>query len=292
MSDMQGIDISNWDEGLDLSDIAFDFVICKITEGKDFTDKLCGEFVSQATALGKPWGVYHYVDGSGVDAEARHFIDTVRDYGYLGKGILVLDWESYGNDAWQDESYLESLIEMVKARSGITPMIYASKSVFPWDVCARQGCATWVAQYANEDLTGYQDSPWNEGAYDCDIRQYASTGRLAGFGGNLDLDKAYITADDWARLAGVQSQAPTVEQPQGSTVLQMAMEVIQGKYGNGETRRAALGNLYDQVQAKVNDIYAKADKCINGDYGNGEARKAALGIEYDIVQNVVNMILA
>lgn len=35
----------------------------------------------------------------------------------------------------------------------------------------------------------------------------------------------------------------------------IAKDVIQGKYGNGETRKKNLGILYDDVQAKVNEIY-------------------------------------
>lgn len=35
----------------------------------------------------------------------------------------------------------------------------------------------------------------------------------------------------------------------------LAVEVILGKYGNGETRKKNLGILYDDVQAKVNEIY-------------------------------------
>ena len=37
----------------------------------------------------------------------------------------------------------------------------------------------------------------------------------------------------------------------------IARDVIQGKYGNGETRKKNLGILYDDVQAKVNEIYKK-----------------------------------
>lgn len=36
---------------------------------------------------------------------------------------------------------------------------------------------------------------------------------------------------------------------------EVARDVIQGKYGNGETRKKNLGILYDDVQAKVNEIY-------------------------------------
>ena len=36
---------------------------------------------------------------------------------------------------------------------------------------------------------------------------------------------------------------------------ELAKEVIAGKYGNGEERKQKLGNLYNEIQAKVNSIY-------------------------------------
>lgn len=38
---------------------------------------------------------------------------------------------------------------------------------------------------------------------------------------------------------------------------QLAIDVINGKYGNGEERKKKLGNLYNEVQAKVNSIYGQ-----------------------------------
>ena len=35
---------------------------------------------------------------------------------------------------------------------------------------------------------------------------------------------------------------------------EIANEVIAGKYGDGEARKQALGSLYNEVQAKVNEI--------------------------------------
>lgn len=87
---------------------------------------------------------------------------------------------------------------------------------------------------------------------------------------------------------------------------ELAKEVINGKWGNGSARKAALqkaGYDYDAVQKRVNemlgsgstsasvDIDALAKAVIRGDYGNGEARKKALGSNYDAVQKRVNEML-
>ena len=71
----------------------------------------------------------------------------------------------------------------------------------------------------------------------------------------------------------------------------MAVDAINGLYGNGNDRRNRLGSAYDAVQARVNEYYKVADKVINGDYGNGENRKQRLanaGYDYSTVQKLVN----
>lgn len=84
------------------------------------------------------------------------------------------------------------------------------------------------------------------------------------------------------------------------TTEELAREVIEGKYGNGEDRKNALGDRYAEVQARVNEILATVlepsvdivdlvRKTIRGDFGNGEDRKSALGSNYDEVQRQVNL---
>ena len=81
---------------------------------------------------------------------------------------------------------------------------------------------------------------------------------------------------------------------------QMARDVISGKYGNGEERKKRLGNLFDEVQKRVNtllniqnkpNIEQMARDVISGKYGNGEERKKRLGNLFDEVQKRVNEIL-
>lgn len=87
-----------------------------------------------------------------------------------------------------------------------------------------------------------------------------------------------------------------------ATIEQLAQEVLQGKYGNGQDRKRALGSQYQLVQNKVNELIKQgadyidkiARKVINGDYGNGLERKQQLekeGFNYQLVQNRVNEIL-
>lgn len=193
---MQGIDISNWQRGIDLARVPCDFVIVKSTEGTSYVDPCCDGFVQQAIQLGKCWGFYHYITGGYPENEADFWVENTRNY--FRAGIPCVDWESGGNYVWGDIDYLRRFIQRVIDNTGVRPLVYASAAAFPWGICSELNCGAWVAQYANNNSTGYQDSPWNEDAYSCVIRQYSSAGRLAGYSGNLDLDKAYITAEQWA----------------------------------------------------------------------------------------------
>ena len=106
-----------------------------------------------------------------------------------------------------------------------------------------------------------------------------------------------------ARLEGRPAPKPAAS-PAASDIDRLAHEVINGKYGNGEARRQALGSRYQAVQDRVNqileansssaasDIDRLAHEVINGKYGNGEARRQALGSRYQAVQDRVNQILA
>lgn len=253
---LRGIDVSSYQSGIDLSVVPCDFVIVKATEGVDYVNPDCDRAVQQAIQLGKCWGTYHYVKGPGAVAEADYYVDNIK--GYLGKGILCIDWESYSNRAWGDYAYLETLVSRVIERTGIKPLIYVQASAYAPTaaVAKRHDCGLWIAQYADVNATGYQDQPWNEGAYDCAIRQYSSAGRLNGWNGRLDLDKFYGDADAWRRYVGASGAATPAPAPTdplaGKSDAQLADEVIAGKYGDGENRKRALGNRYDAVQAIVN----------------------------------------
>lgn len=192
---MQGIDISSYQAGIDLASVPCDFVIVKATQGTGYVNPDCTRAVEQALAAGKLVGVYHYIDGSGAQGEADFFADQIS--GWVGRVLICLDWESGSNARWGDLGYLAAVIDRVREHTGRPPVVYASSAAFPWQTCADRDCGAWVAQYADMTQTGYQDHPWNEGAYDCLIRQYSATGRLPGWAGDLDLDIFYGDRTLW-----------------------------------------------------------------------------------------------
>lgn len=298
---MNGIDISNWQKGIDLAAVPCDFVIAKATQGTGYTSPGCVRQVEQAMSLGKKVGVYHYIGGQGAVSEMDFFIDSIKNW--VGKVMIVLDWEQSENRAWGNLGYLEQCIARVKERTGIPPVVYASASVFPWDLCRKHNCGAWVAQYADNNPTGYQDAPWNEGKYGCMMRQYSSHGRLPGYGGNLDLNKFYGDPAAWDKYANPNGAAqpqpapqpqpdPQPTAPQGST-LELADRLMRDEFGSGDARKQALGSRYGEVQDFINHIASAsvdtlAAEVMAGKYGNGDMRRRVLGTRYKAVQDKIN----
>lgn len=215
---MQGIDISSYQAGIDVTSgaVPLDFVIVKATQGSTYVNPDCVRAVEQALAAGKCAGVYHYIDGSGAQVEADRFYDQCA--GWNGRVMWCVDWESGSNTAWGDLGYLEQFCRRLAGRCGHRLMLYASSAVFPWQLCETLGMGRWVAQYADMGPTGYQDHPWGEGSYQCDIRQYSATGRLPGWAGDLDLDLAYITREQWLACIGEENDmqlTDTIRRPDG-----------------------------------------------------------------------------
>lgn len=292
---LNGIDIASYQAGLDFSKVPCDFAIIKATQGTDYTNPDCVRAVEQAMSLGKGVGVYHYISGGNAVAEANFFINSILNW--IGKVMICLDWEFDQNSAWGNESYLEQVILQVIARTGVFPMIYAPASRYNQvaEVAKRHNCGLWIAQYADMNPTGYQNTPWNEGAYTCAIRQYSGSGRLNGWNGDLDLDKFYGSLDDFRKYYGSSSSAPSKPSTSGpsGTTLQLATWTMEGKYGNGADRKKNLGSRYDEVQNFINhiasaDVNTLVNEVYAGMYGDGLTRQTLLGSRYDEVQGAIN----
>lgn len=88
--------------------------------------------------------------------------------------------------------------------------------------------------------------------------------------------------------------------PKKKSVDQLANEVIAGKHGSGDARKKALGNQFDAVQKRVNEILGAKSKpksksidtlvkeTLAGKHGNGDTRKKSLGKNYKAVMDVIN----
>lgn len=211
---MRGIDISNYQRGLDLAAIDCDFAIMKATEGTSIVHDTCDPWVQQSKALGRCWGFYHFMDAGDPVAQADWFVDNCM--GYFGEGVPVLDYEMYGRTGTRNA---KRFLDRVFERTGVRCMVYTSRSVLTeedWSAIAPNH-ALWVAQYANTNPTGWQESPWlpagSFGAWsDVTMHQYTDNGRIGGYNGRLDLDIAYLDADGWQRIAQGDREGDTMSE--------------------------------------------------------------------------------
>lgn len=224
---MQGFDCASYQSGIDPSVVPCDFVIVKSTQGTTYTNPDFHRLAEATLAAGKALGIYHYASGGDATAEAEHMLDVAG--GYIGDAIFCLDWEGIQNSAFgsgSDSDWIDEFCGVVESRVGSECLVYLSESVMDY----ASGHKLWVAQYANMDNTGYQEHPWNEGAYDCAIRQYTSMGNLYGWDGDLDLNKAYMTRDEWNAWAACIG-APDSEPEEHASVADGGIAEVQAWLG-------------------------------------------------------------
>lgn len=204
---LNGVDISHYQDGIDLDITPFDFAIMKATEGYTYVDRTFNRFVRKSIANNKKIGAYSFARQGDWKAQADHFIKNVRPY--LGNIVLVLDWETQ-EVTDQGPQWAKQWLDYVYQQTGVRPLIYMSKSVtraYDWTAVARD-YKLWVAQYGLNEPSGYQEKPWTDskgfGAWSAPtLFQYSSSGRLPGYDGDIDLDMFYGTPDDWDSLAAI-----------------------------------------------------------------------------------------
>ena len=299
---MRGVDISHWQSSIDLKHVksaGCEFVIVKATQGTTYRDSCRSRFLVQASTQNLLIGAYHFAGGYNPETEATHFWNTIK--GLNGKCIFVLDYEIqcdtdiYGSN----RKWIERFITKFYHLSGKYCMLYIdsrylSQMRSSWVV---DKCPLWLARYSKNYRTWTNDnppaySPWKK----LTIWQFTSKLRIARFSDDLDGDIAYITRDEWEKLAGGKPSKPASEQTAKKPTGQIVGNIVSGKYGTGLKRRKTLTELGynpDDCQKLVNEYYKVANDVIKGKYGNGKARKdklEKLGYNYAVVQQIVNIL--
>lgn len=234
---MYGMDISAYQKGINLASYKYEFCIIKATEGLSMVSNTFKIFAEQLTELNKLIGCYHFARPDynptklRMNDEADFFIENVERVGLLGKAILVLDWETEPMD--RDDLITEFVIR-IESQTGITPWIYGSKSKLKkWkDYWSVNHCPIWMAAWPSirpatigDPLSSLPDQsvPWQ-------IWQYSSTGKYPGFSGNIDLDYAELTKEEWIKSA--YPKAPDKEEISDDMKWAIDMGLFSG-YGDG-----------------------------------------------------------
>ena len=209
---LKGIDISNWQAGINLAAIApsVDFVIVKATEGIGFVDKQCDKFFQEAKRLGKKLGFYHFARTNNAVAEADFFYRNTKNY--FGHAIPILDWEVDDSVAWVNE-----FVNRIHELSCVWCWVYAN----PWRFnqgTVNLNCGRWIAgyPYAITDVAyGIKNPMPNsykpKNGLVC-AWQFTSSCRIAGYNGTLDANVFYGDEAAWDAYCGIE-HAPA--QPDG-----------------------------------------------------------------------------
>lgn len=169
-------------------------VIVKATQGTSYVNPRCNHQYELAGQLGKLRGLYHYAGGGNPEAEAQYFINNIKNY--VGKAVLILDWESYQNASWGNSNWSLRFANEVHRLTGVWCLIYVQESAL-WQVanCAKD-CGVWVAKYASMNWNSWTlpDMSVSSGAFAC----------LTGWqftGGDMDRSIFYLDANAWNKIA-------------------------------------------------------------------------------------------
>lgn len=300
-SSLNGVDIASYQSGINPSKMdTTDFAIVKFTQGTSYLNPYADKQYSAFKSAGKLLGAYHYASGQDARSEAQYFVKALGKR--VGECILALDWEGNQNSVFgtgRDVSWCKTFLDEVYRLTNVRPLIYMSKSVcrkYDWSPVA-QNYPLWCAQYKTNSTTDYQSSPWTDsnsfGAWQTDtIRQYSSHGRIAGYDANIDIDLAYLSADQWRSLASGKPQKSPVD---------VAIEIAESYVGyhEGANNRTIFGDTMHSIQPSNMDLNAAwcdafvdfviLQMCKHFGYGDTTARKVLCGDFDDYTYNSVNL---
>lgn len=250
-------------------------------------DKQFKRNADECTRLGIPFGVYIYSYADSVErakSEAEHVLRLIK--GYKLSYPVYLDLEEAGT--------IPGIVERANAFGDIIEAagywcgVYSSLYWWNTHLKGLERFTKWVAQW--NKTCDYKGS-------NLDLWQYSDKGNIDGISGAVDMNECY--RDFPAEILG--SAKPAAPE---KTIDELAQEVLAGKHGSGEARKASLGEKYEAVQARVNEILTGvsaapkktvdelAREVIAGKHGSGADRKKSLGDQYDAVQKRVNELLA
>lgn len=263
-------------------------MISKATQGTTYIDPTLGSFIANCELKGIPYWLYTYLNRGSELAQTQYLVRVLSQRVPKDSKLFmgyILDVEA-GNTASGVESALRWLNQQGKKTMLYT--MYAEYSRYK-DVIANRGnnCAWWEARYgANNGQDTSKTYPCHPGV---DLHQYTSKGTCPGIPGQIDLNRLVNKPLTWFTDGTAASSASI---PAGST-LDLAYQVMLGKFGKGEERKKLLANRYDEVQALINhiansDARTLANEVIQGKYGSGDVRKVVLGSKYRAVQTLVN----
>lgn len=282
MSDKTIIDVSEHQGNIDwnVTKDAVHFAILRVQDGT-YADKKLARNVEACERYGIPYYCYgFYRDGGAV--EARRMIDRAQAAGACSVRGYVLDVEMPGQSTARIAEGMAALNS-----TGLDNGVYIANHL--WSEYGDRDYGqtwVWVPTYGPNDGNAHQQPP-----HACDLWQFTSRRSVPGIDYGVDCN-AVVNRSLEDFTGGQIPHAATQGSASGST-LDLVAGVISGAYGNGDDRKARLGERYEEVQRIVNRVLSAstdtlADDVLRGDYGDGKVRRSVLGARYDEVQAAVN----
>lgn len=291
---LKGIDVSQWQGNIDWQKVkgaGVQFAMLRAGYGRNNLDTKFHRNAQGAAAVGIPVGLYWFSYALNVEMakkEAQYAVELAKKYKITWPIAYDLEYDTVSYAAKNGVTITKSLAtqmaiafcEEIK-RLGYIPMVYTNldylnryfdRSKLPYNL--------WYAQYASTASVA-----------DKEIWQYSSKGSVPGIAGNVDMNHGY---KDYGNGGDSKPDpAPTPSPAPSGTTLNLAVAVMQGKYGAGQDRKNALGTRYQEVQDFINHIASASTdtlvaEVMQGKYGNGETRKTVLGSRYKAVQDKID----
>lgn len=307
---MFGIDISEHNGNINLSNYVGQFVIIRVGWGSFTADKKFVRNVQECKRLGIPFGVYHYsyaLNPETAKREAEAVLKAIEPYKHDIKVGVWFDMEDA--DHWKVKHGFKIVRETIEPicytfcktveDAGYYTGIYCSESWLRHLGESNKRFDKWVASWGTNNGT-LQNNTQEYGT----LHQYTSK--------PLDRNIMYAEISRYDTFAEHKPQAGVNGKPSSGNgsngvvlkpIDEIAREVMSGAWGNGWNRENALkqaGYDYNAVQKRVNElahekkIEAVARDVIAGKYGNGWRRKRNLkraGYDYNEVQKKVNELM-
>lgn len=289
---LNGADAASYQESIQPAKMTTtQFFIIKHTQGTWYVNPYANKQYAAAKAAGKLLGAYHYGEGGDPVKEARFFFKYLG--GKVGECVIGLDWEGMQNPAFgtgKDVEWVLAFCDEIYRLTGVRPVVYMSKSVcrkYNWSKVAKK-YRLWCAQYGSNKATDYQSDPWTDsngwGAWDTDtIRQYSSHGKVKGYSAYIDINLAYLTAEQWKNLAaGKSAEVPEESSKQSAQpgtkwsdyVYKTTCPVKISNSGSDENGKYKGGKAGDQTGREwyIRDWYNRPWNCVLR-HPNDEVRK-------------------
>lgn len=265
MGKSKGIDVSQWQGNINWYAVKnskqVDFAILRAGYGREISqkDRQFENYYKGCKANGIPCGCYWYsyaLTEADAVREAKTFLEAVKGKTFEYPVFLDVEENSQFRLGKQKVSaIIKAFLEYVE-KQGYWVGLYMSTSYLNGYVTdeIKNKYTIWVAQYNSRCTYKGQYGIW----------QKSSTGKINGINGNVDMNECYVDYPAKIKekgLNGFEKSSSSAEskptQPAKKSTEEIAKEVLDGKWGNGTERKAALteaGYDYAAVQKKVNQL--------------------------------------